>query len=176
VATAARPSAATAPETTTLRYLVAAAILLGLTASAAQAAPEGAEPRSSGEPVSPLGEWLTEDRGGVIDIFSCGQQLCGRIVGMSEPLRPDGTVPKDKAGQPKCGLTILRQGISDGSGQWSARITDPDDGSQWNCILSVDDEGRLHLRGYVLVPLLGQTQIWTRYAGRVAPNCRMATS
>jgi len=161
----------TAPEGA-LGRLVVAAVLLGLTVPPARAAPE-AEPRSYGQPASPVGQWLTEDRGGVIDIFPCGQALCGRIVGMSEPLRPDGSVPKDHAGQPKCGLAILQQGTPDGSGEWSARITDPDDGSQWNCLLSVDRQGRLHLRGYVLLPLLWQTQIWTPYSGRLGADCRM---
>ncbi len=92
---------------------------------------------------------------------------------MAEPVRPDGKLQADSAGQPKCGLTILRQGTQTDPGQWSARITNPDDGSDWNCLLSVDGVGRLHLRGYVLVPLLGQTQIWTPYSGKLGADCRI---
>jgi uncharacterized protein (DUF2147 family) len=124
---------------------------------------------------APVGRWLTEDRGGVIEIFPCAAALCGRIVGMTEPLRPDGKPQTDSAGQPKCGLTILHDAIETEPGQWSGRITDPDDGSDWHCVLSVDAQGRLHLRGYVLLPLLGQTQIWTPYSGRLGADCRMAS-
>jgi hypothetical protein len=35
------------------------------------------------------------------------------------------------------------------------------------------DNGDLHLRGYVLVPLLGSTQVWTRYAGQPTADCHM---
>ena len=36
-----------------------------------------------------------------------------------------------------------------------------------------DIPGRLRLRGYVLVPVLGATQTWTPYKGMVTPDCRM---
>jgi uncharacterized protein (DUF2147 family) len=134
----------------------------------------GVGPVAHGEP-GPVGRWLTEDRGGVIEIFSCGAALCGRIVGMAEPVRSDGKPQTDNQGRPKCGLTILHDAVSTETGQWAGRITDPDDGSDWNCTLSVDADGRLHLRGYVLLPLLGQTQIWTRYSGPLGGDCRMGS-
>ena len=34
-------------------------------------------------------------------------------------------------------------------------------------------DGHLLLRGYVLLPLLGQTQTWTRYTGKLAADCAM---
>ncbi|MCW3474424.1 DUF2147 domain-containing protein [Limobrevibacterium gyesilva] len=122
---------------------------------------------------SPAGQWLTEDGGGVIEVAACGNALCGRIVGMAEPVLPDGRTPVDYAGQPKCGLTILRDAVESDPGVWTGRITNPEDGSVWHCTLSVDEEGRLHLRGYVLVPLLGRTQIWRPYTGSIGPGCRM---
>jgi uncharacterized protein (DUF2147 family) len=138
-----------------------AALLLLTVAATERAAP------------GPVGRWLTEDRGGVIEIYSCGAALCGRIVGMTEPLRPDGKPQTDNTGRPKCGLTILHASVPTEPDEWAGRITDPDDGSDWHCVLSVDAEGRLHLRGYVLLPLLGQTQIWTPYTGRLGADCRM---
>lgn len=144
-----------------LRRTVAAVVFVG-----------GVVPTAQAEP-GPVGRWLTEDRGGVIEIAPCGAALCGRIVGMTEPVRPDGKPQTDNTGRPKCGLTILRQAIETDPGEWSGRITNPDDGTVWNCVLSVDAERRLHLRGYVLVPLFGQTQIWTHYSGRLGSDCRM---
>jgi uncharacterized protein (DUF2147 family) len=134
--------------------------------------------------MSQTGRWLTQDRGGVIDIYHCeaspprrdraaASALCGRIAGLSEPLKPDGTVPADSSGHPKCGLTILHDAVQSEPGMWTGRITNPDDGTSWHCEFWVDDLGRLHLRGYVLVPLLGQTQTWTPYAGSLSSDCRM---
>jgi uncharacterized protein (DUF2147 family) len=130
-------------------------------------------PGLAGAASTPVGTWLTEDHKGVIAIAPCGGGLCGRIVGMSEPLRPDGSRPVDNQGRPQCGLTILQAAAGDQPGQWQGKITDPLDGSVWNCELSLDGEGRLHLRGYVLLPLLGQTQLWTPYTGHVTQDCRM---
>ena len=131
------------------------------------------EPRARPQPGSPIGQWLTEDHGGVIDIAPCGGALCGRIVGMSEPVEANGKPKTDNQGRPKCGLTILHQTVQTEPGEWAGKITNPDDGSDWNCVLSVDAAGRLHLRGYVLLPVLGQTQIWTPYAGRIGAECRI---
>lgn len=116
------------------------------------------------------GLWLTQDHDGVIEVRTCDTGLCGRIVGMSKTVRPDGGIPVDPQGHPMCGLTILRV-APDGPEHWSGQIVDPKDGSNWNCTLRVDAADNLKLRGYLLVPLLGQTQTWTRYSGRLTNGC-----
>jgi uncharacterized protein (DUF2147 family) len=121
----------------------------------------------------PVGRWLTEDRRGVIEIADCGETLCGRIVGMHRPFDADGTPSRDTTGRPKCGLIILSQSQQTSPGFWRAKILNPDDGKVWNCEFSVAADGTLHLRGYVVVPLLGETQTWTRYQGQISPNCAM---
>jgi uncharacterized protein (DUF2147 family) len=120
-----------------------------------------------------IGNWLTQDHQGVIGISPCGAGFCGRILGMSPPVTPAGGPPLDNTGKPKCGLTILRVAPSTDPNQWNGHITDPDDGKVYDSQLSVDPQGRLHLRGYILTPLLGQTQIWTKYPGRLTADCRM---
>jgi uncharacterized protein (DUF2147 family) len=92
------------------------------------------------------GSWLTEDRGGVIDIKPCGLLYCGRIVGLTaassgEPL------PKDVNGNSRCGLEIIHGLTETSAGEWTGRITNPEDGQTYNASLSVDDRGRLRLRG-----------------------------
>lgn len=122
---------------------------------------------------SPIGRWLTQDGGGVIEILPCGKAVCGRIVGMREPLLADGSPRKDRNGRSQCGLTILHDARETEPGVWSGRITNPEDGTDWNCQFRVDTNGTLRLRGYVVVPLLGQTQAWTRYAGSADEACRL---
>ena len=53
------------------------------------------------------GLWLVEDGTGVIEITACGESVCGRIVGMRQPIGPNGSVPTDTHGTPMCGLSIL---------------------------------------------------------------------
>jgi uncharacterized protein (DUF2147 family) len=121
------------------------------------------------------GAWLTEDGGGVIDIEPCGSQYCGRIVGLAAAASGK-PLPKDVNGNSRCGLQIVRGLAENDPGEWSGKIINPEDGQTYSARLTVDDRGRLHLRGYVLIPLLGQTQIWTRYGGRVTAGCRMVPS
>ncbi len=121
------------------------------------------------------GAWLTQDGGGVIDIGPCGLLYCGRIIGLAAAASGN-PLPKDANGNSRCGLQIVRGLAESDRGEWTGQITNPEDGQTYNARLTVDDRGRLHLRGYVLVPLLGQTQIWTRYGGGVTADCRMVPS
>jgi uncharacterized protein (DUF2147 family) len=120
---------------------------------------------------SPLGLWQTPG-GGVIGIDWCGQVLCGRIVGI--PRAPGEPMPKDIAGRSQCGLTIISQATEGQDSFWFGHITDPRNGRQYSVQLWVDDEDSLHVRGYVGVPLLGETQIWHRYNGGLGPECTIA--
>lgn len=139
--------------------------LLTLTA----ALPARAAPHDGGAPV---GRWLTEDQGAVIDIGSCGDALCGRIVGITLD-QPQDPIPTDYAGRSQCGLSIIQGVVPADDGAWSARIVDPRDGSVYRARLRLDSEHRLHLRGYVGIPLLGHTQVWTPFERSVPENCRL---
>jgi uncharacterized protein (DUF2147 family) len=120
----------------------------------------------------PTGLWLTEDGRGVVSVETCGDALCGRIAGMRHNRNADGTVPVDWQGRPKCGETIFSDMRQTEPGLWRGHITNPDDGKVWSAQIRMDDQGRLLLRGYVLLPALGQTQTWPRYNGsRPAQDC-----
>jgi uncharacterized protein (DUF2147 family) len=124
-------------------------------------------------PGSPFGRWRTQDGNGVVELLSCGSAVCGRIVGMGRPVLADGSPRKDWSGRPQCGLTILHDAHETAPGVWSGRITDPEDGSDWKCEFWLDGSANLRLRGYVVVPLLGQTQKWTRFIGNLSGDCRI---
>ena len=81
--------------------------------------------------------------------------------------------PKDWQGRSDCGLTIIQNMAMTDAGHWRGNILNPEDGRMYDAELHVDDAGRLQLRGFLLIPLLGSTQVWTHYAGRVASDCRM---
>jgi uncharacterized protein (DUF2147 family) len=146
--------------TPAVELVAALALSVGLTCGAATAA----------APIE--GAWLTEDRGGVIDIEPCGSLYCGRIVGLAAASSGQ-PVPNDVHGNSRCGLQIIQGLVESDPGEWTGKITNPEDGQTYSARLSVDDRGRLRLRGYVVVPLLGRTQTWTRYGGRVTAKCRM---
>jgi uncharacterized protein (DUF2147 family) len=130
---------------------------------------------ASGSPVPIEGSWLTQDGGGVIDIEPCGSVYCGSIVGL-EAASSGNPLPRDVNGHSRCGLQIIHGLSETDPGEWTGKITNPEDGQTYSARLSVDDQGQLHLRGYVVVPLFGQTQLWTKYGGRVSADCRMIPS
>ena len=61
------------------------------------------------------------------------------------------------------GLTVL-EGLSHaGENTWEGgRIYDPDNGVDYSASMSIQDDSTLRVRAYVLLPLFGQTFIWTR--------------
>lgn len=124
-------------------------------------------------PASPIGRWLTQDGSGIIDIEPCGgASLCGRIVGVTLD-HPGDPLPTDYQGHPQCMLTIVRDMLPDGASGWQGRIEDPRDGTNYDATMRVDEQHRLRLRGFIGIPLFGQTQIWTPYTGPVPADCRI---
>ncbi len=120
---------------------------------------------------TPLGTWSTQGGHGVVEIALCGDALCGRIVGIDRA--PAEPMPTDVQGRPQCELTIIRNEIPTADGRWLGDVTDPRNGKNYRAQLWVDDAGRLNLRGFIGIPLLGSTQIWNRYSGRLSDGCRI---
>ena len=149
---------------TTLRLLqpalALAAALTVATPVQAQAAPAVA------------GRWLTKDRSTVIDIEPCAGGLCGRIVGMSD--WPAQGVPLDLHGQPECRETIIRDFRAAQPNLWKGDIINPNNGKVYDAELWLGGDTLLHLRGYIGLPLFGQTQVWTRYDGALPEDCHIA--
>lgn len=118
------------------------------------------------------GDWLTANGHGVVQIARCGDEFCGRIVGIDraagEPM------PTDAQGRAQCGLTIITTDKTDPAGIWRGEITDPRDDHSYQARLSVDQGGDLRLRVFIGIPVLGATQVWHRFTGHLAADCRIA--
>lgn len=120
---------------------------------------------------APTGFWLTENAEGVILFEECGNALCGRITGFTNYPR-NGVPPKDWLGRSQCGLELTELERA-GPNLWRGDIVDPRNGHHYDAEAWMDEAGRLRLRGFELVPLLGETQTWTRYRGAVTPDCHV---
>jgi uncharacterized protein (DUF2147 family) len=124
---------------------------------------------------TPTGSWLTADHSAVIAIAPCGMGLCGYIAGirLDHPTDPQ---PRDWRGQPQCGdMIIAALPAADNPYKWRGTVTDPRNGSVYHATLTLREDGTLRLRGYVGVPLFGQTQSWTRYTGQIRTGCLITT-
>lgn len=145
----------------TVRYVIAGVLVVLAARGAAADTP------------APLRRWLTEDRGGVIQFEPCGTFLCGRIVGIAE-FAPDGSPPRDVNGHPECGLAIMTDLAEAEPGVWAGHVTNPETGSVWDVRVRMNPDGRLNVRGYLGIRLLGETQLWTPFDGTVAADCHFS--
>ncbi len=124
-----------------------------------------------------LGIWNNDDGRAKIEIFDCGGHYCGRIAWLKEPDFPSD----DKSGmagtplldlrnpdpalrsRPLLGLQIMGGFDRVGQDVWDhGRIYDPESGKTYKGKITFESPHRLHLRGYVGIPLFGRTAVWTR--------------
>ncbi|MGH6980206.1 MAG: DUF2147 domain-containing protein [Stellaceae bacterium] len=128
------------------------------------------------------GRWLTESGKGVIAISPCGDSICGRIDWMKTPPGGDPNyIPRDKNNPdparrqlPMCGLQIIYGFHHDGADpkRWvEGKLYDPESGDTYHGNITVVDSNHLRLRGYIGIPLLGESQLWTRVNAQ-HPVCR----
>ena len=128
---------------------------------------------------APLGWWLDQTGRAGILIAPCGAQLCGNIEWLKIPLNPQGQRKTDvhnpdPALQHRllCGLPMIGGFRPDGSGGWTGGfVYDPEAGKTYRSVMHLRPNGTLNVRGYIGIPLLGRSTIWTRPAGPL-PQCR----
>jgi len=118
-----------------------------------------------------LGVWTPEERDSEIEIALCDDgKICGRIISLTEPLNEEGTEKLDinnrdesLRGRTIIGLELLTGFAVEGDTKWTGgRIYNPRDGKTYKSTLTQTKDGTLKVRGYVGIPALGQTQVWSR--------------
>lgn len=104
-------------------------------------------------PGSPIGVWIDHTGRGGVEIKDCGNgKLCGHVVWIKDN--------KDAKG---CGLQILGNVASIGSGQWdNGWIYSPEKKQKFSVELTPLDQNRLRVKGYKGIKLLSRTMIWHR--------------
>jgi uncharacterized protein (DUF2147 family) len=127
---------------------------------------------SSAHAESVVGAWSTQDGHGVVTIERCGDALCGRIVGIDRA--PGEPIPTDVHGASQCGLTIITKERPAGDGTWLGEVIDPRTGTTYGAKLWLDGAGNLHLRGFLGLPLFGQTVTWRPFTGHLTGACELA--
>jgi uncharacterized protein (DUF2147 family) len=117
-----------------------------------------------------LGEWLTAGGESKVEIYRCDSvTYCGKIVWLRDSLKDGKPVTDDKnpedslKSRPVLGLQILRGFTYAGDRLWNGgKIYDPKSGNDYSAKMTLVDEQNLDLRGYVVIPLFGRTEKWTR--------------
>lgn len=123
-----------------------------------------------------LGVWKTAGGRSEVEIFRCGDKLCGRIVGLLHPNYmnskdgPVGTPKTDRKNpdpalrnRPIIGLQVMEGLTAAGDNQWErGACYDPESGNTYKCKMRMESPERLKLRGYIGISLFGRSYVLTR--------------
>jgi uncharacterized protein (DUF2147 family) len=123
-----------------------------------------------------LGVWTTAEGRSHVEIYKCMNRFCGRIVWLKDPTYPANDA-RGMAGKPKVdrdnpdpalrsrpleGLEILSNFQFDDDRWSNGTIYDPSEGKTYRCKITLGDDGKLNVRGYIGISLFGRTTEWTR--------------
>ena len=120
---------------------------------------------------SPVGLWYAEGGAAQVQIETCAEALCGRIVWLRAPFDENGCDQRDGRNpdpelrdRPLIGLEVLTglQTSDDGRSWSGGTIYDPGSGNTYRCSARLEGQNRLSLRGFLGIPLLGRTTTWIR--------------
>jgi uncharacterized protein (DUF2147 family) len=127
---------------------------------------------SRAEADAALGVWVTEESKAHVEIYRCGEQYCGKIVWLKEPIKEGKVVLDAKNPDPKLrelpvlGMVLMHDFTYDGDGEYvGGRIYDAESGDTYAAKMQYVNDTTLTLRGYVLIPLFGRTTAWVRFRG-----------
>jgi uncharacterized protein (DUF2147 family) len=113
-----------------------------------------------------LGIWLTQDKEGLVQIYrATSGRFEGRIVfGNGEPEQLDDKNPDPALRTRSLNGAVILQGFRyAGDGRWAdGTIYDPDNGKTYKCTMELKGADTLSVHGYIGVPLLGRSVLWTR--------------
>lgn len=117
-----------------------------------------------------VGTWLTGTGKAKVQIFKVDTRYYGMIVWLRDPLNEQGKPKMDKNNPdpqkqtaPLLGLSMLKNFTFDGSKWEDGTIYDPENGKTYSCTITMKD-GKLDVRGYIGISLIGRTQVWTKVA------------
>jgi uncharacterized protein (DUF2147 family) len=93
--------------------------------------------------------------------------LSGKIVhglgSNDDPTRRCTACTDSRKDQPMKGMTIISDMKADGKDWDGGQILDPENGKLYKCTMHLEDNGgKLVVRGYIGISLLGRSQTWVR--------------
>ncbi len=123
-----------------------------------------------------LGSWKTEGGDSLLKFYRCGEKICGKVVWLKQPNyinSKDGPVGKTKVDRKNpnpamrrrtiIGLQVMKGLTAKGGNRWeNGTCYDPETGKSYKCKMSLKTLGRLQLRGYIGISLIGRNYVLTR--------------
>ena len=124
---------------------------------------------SSGFAQSVTGKWYTVDdnnsKKSIVEVYQKNDKVYAKIVKLVNE-EDKGKVCEKCEGKnynkPIEGMNILT-GLSKDGDEWNGgKILDPENGKTYKCYITLEDNNKLKLRGYIGFSLIGRTEYWYR--------------
>lgn len=120
-----------------------------------------------------VGVWEPSNGKARVKIEKIGTKYFGKIVWLKEPTDPETGKPKvDKNNPdeslrnvPLKGYRLLKDFSFKSGNEWDGgTIYDPENGSTYDCTITMKDQNTLDIRGYIGISAFGRTDVWKRLA------------
>jgi uncharacterized protein (DUF2147 family) len=152
------------------RWLGGLSVVLGAIVAAIVPAPAAAENLD--------GYWIDEHGEVILNIGPCGHARCGRVAWLKKPRGPDlGPLRDFRNPDAKlqkrfvCGMTVVSGFRKQADGTWgNGTVYVPDQGMSFSGYAEVLGPNHVKVSGYVLLPIFGSSEVWTRI-NRQPPSC-----
>jgi uncharacterized protein (DUF2147 family) len=118
-----------------------------------------------------IGVWQPSNGRSYVKIERIGNKYYGRVVWLKEPLDENGNPRTDinnpdesLRSTPIKGYRIMKDMVyNEEEDLWEdGTIYDPNNGTTYNCKMSLAEENKLEVRGFVGTAVFGRTDEWTR--------------
>ncbi len=118
-----------------------------------------------------IGIWEPSNGKARVKIEKIGTRYYGKIVWLKEPNDPETGKPKvDKNNSdanlqtvPLKGYRLLKDFNFKSGNEWDGgTIYDPENGSTYDCVITMKDNNTLDIRGFIGISAFGRTDVWKR--------------
>lgn len=113
---------------------------------------------------SPIeGRYWTEDKSGIIELYRNGEEVSGRVLWRSKPLKDEQNPDPELRGRSMVGVTFLT-GFTQAENEWrGGTVYSADNGRTYRGKLWLENDGQtLKMRGFLGISLLGRTATFER--------------
>jgi uncharacterized protein (DUF2147 family) len=122
---------------------------------------------------SVIGKWKTiDDETGkaksIIEIYEKSGKIYGKVVEILDMEHKKDlctNCDNEDRNKPIVGMTIIKGLSKNGSEYGSGKILDPKNGKIYKCMMALEGNDKLKVRGYIGFALIGRTQYWHRVKG-----------
>ena len=117
-----------------------------------------------------VGHWKTiDDKTGkalsIIKIYEKNDVFYGKVIDVLDPkgkTRVCQKCPGEDKGKPFIGLVVMKGLKKHGKEYSGGKILDPLNGDFYQCYITLENEDKLKVRGYIGFAIFGRTQYWYR--------------